>query len=550
MTYRKAMLSALDARIGALLTRQITDQGDPRFGGFYTPELHVEPRESGFFLSELMMGFITKDSAWYKSAPVERALRAALAYMKAHQRPDGCFDLSYCNFASPPDTAFMLNAVLSGYWLLDKCGLPEADFLRSPLRALMISAADGIAKGGFHTPNHRWAIAACLLSVYNITGNQALKQRAEAFLREGLDINADGEFAERSAGNYNQVNDDQMLRLYMATGESRFLIAAERNLEMMQCYFDPDFSVFTNNSTRQDMGKKVYADTYFILYLLTGYFAKKPAFAAMAARIFENCRARGTTPPGVEWLLLLPDIDDFTADAECPDPTLSYRRLFPDSAIARVRRGAWSYTLLKGKPNFLYFQHGAFSVYMTVYANLCDKRNFTADTMEMTDNGFVMTAHAEGWYYLPFKTPPATSDWWAMDNARTREKTQGLPLDTRVEVTETQDGIDVHLSTSGIDGLPLRAELAFLPGGLVRTEHFVQEARAGNSVYVADGRVQAVSERGEAIDVFPAFCKHCVGARMGGAYPLSENHFTVFLTDYTPVSRVISIRASRPNMKL
>ena len=32
--------------------------------------------------------------------------------------------------------------------------------------------------------------------------------------------------------------------------------AAAQNLQMMYCYFDPDGSVFTNNSTRQDMGKK------------------------------------------------------------------------------------------------------------------------------------------------------------------------------------------------------------------------------------------------------------------------------------------------------
>ena len=56
-------------------------------------------------------------------------------------------------------------------------------------------------------------ISSCLLCCEKITGNKALGERAREFLAEGLDINEDGEFAERSAGNYNQVNDDQMILL-------------------------------------------------------------------------------------------------------------------------------------------------------------------------------------------------------------------------------------------------------------------------------------------------------------------------------------------------
>ncbi len=269
MTHRETMLLSLDRRVEQLLARQITDRGDERFGGFWTADFHVEPRESGFFLGDMVAAFVTEDSRWYLDGALKAAILADLAYMRNHQRPDGCFDLTPCNYASPPDTAFMVNAMLNGWWLLEKCRAEAADFIRGPMYALIDSASRGIAGGGFHTPNHRWAIAACLLNCEKITGNADLGRRAMQYLQEGLDINADGEFAERSAGNYNQVNDDQMIRLYLATGDKVYLEAAARNLEMMYCYFDPDNSVFTNNSTRQDMGKKVYADTYYILYLLT-----------------------------------------------------------------------------------------------------------------------------------------------------------------------------------------------------------------------------------------------------------------------------------------
>ncbi|MBR6184958.1 MAG: hypothetical protein IKQ41_01750 [Clostridia bacterium] len=545
MAHLKALLRDLDGRIARLLPRQITEEGDGRFGGFWTEEFHVEPRQSGFYLGDMVAAYVTKASRWYLNETLKAAIARDLVYMERHQRPDGCFDLSPCNFASPPDTAFMVNAMLNGWWLLEKCEAEGLEEIRSAMYALIDSASRGIAAGGFHTPNHRWAIAACLKSCEKITGNRELGLRADQYLREGLDINADGEFAERSAGNYNQVNDDQMIRLYLATGDKAFLEAAARNLEMMYCYFDPDHSVFTNNSTRQDMGKKVYADTYYILYLLTGYLLGREDLGRMAGFIWQDCERRGAIPPGVEWVLLFPEMDGYGEKEGYAPPIDRIDRLFEDSCIARIRQGSWSCSLLKGKANCLYFQHGAFSLYMTVYSNLCDRRNFLADTLEKTETGYVMKAHAAGWYYLPFPEKPATSDWWAMDNPHTRPKTEGLPLDTALEIVKQADGVDLYIRTSGIDQLPFRCEFSFLPGGYVRTEHFIQRTKAGESINVLSGTVEAAGPGGETIVLESAFGAHDVRDRMGGAYPLSEHHYTVFFTAYTPVNQKISIRAAR-----
>ena len=552
MTHCAELLCQHDGYIEALLARQITQEGDPRYGGFWTENFHVEPRQSGFFLGDMMAAYCTEGSRWYLSPRLAEAIRADLTYMENHQRPDGCFDLTPCNYASPPDTAFMMNAVLCGYWLLEKCRAPEADFMRQRLYRLIDSTSRGIAEGGFHTPNHRWAIAACLLSCEKITGNKALHARALEFLREGLDINEDGEFAERSAGNYNQVNDDQMIRLYLATGDQVYLEAAAKNLEMMYAYFDPDNSVFTNNSTRQDMGTKVFGDGYYILYLMVGYFLTRPDLGAMAEWLWQESIGRYEMPHVAQWLLLFPEMDGYGADAPFMKPFEQVDRLFPDSDIARIRDGRWSCSLLNGKANCLYFQHGSFSMYMTIYSNLCDRRNFLSDTLERTDTGYRMKSHAAGWYYLPFPEDrlPGTSDWWAMDNPHTRPQTEGLPLDTILDIVKRPDGIDLHIKTEGIDQLPLRVEFSFLPGGYVRTEHFLQAAKAGESINIIDGVVEACGPGGETITLDAAFGAHDVTNRMGGAYPLSEKHYTVYFTAYTPVEKVIKIRANRKDRHL
>lgn len=545
MKHRPVMLRDLDNKIAKLLPRQILQENDPRFGGFWTEDYHVEPRQSGFFLGLMVSAYVTEDSRWYLDSSLARAIRADLVYMHCHQRPDGCFDLTPCNYASPPDTAFMVNAMLNGWWLMEKCTAPEAAFIREPMYRLIETAAEGISHGGFHTPNHRWAISACLLNCENITGSHALGLRAAQFLQEGLDINGDGEFAERSAGNYNQVNDDQMIRLYIATGDKRYLEAAAKNLKMMYCYFDPDGSIFTNNSTRQDMGKKVWADTYYILYLLVGYLLRDTELCRMAGFIWQDCEKRGSVPGGVEWVLLYPQMDGYGEEADYIPPVRHYDRLFKDSQIARIRENNWSCSLLQGKANCLYFMSGSFCMYMTVYSNLCDRRNFLADSLEKTDTGYVMRAHAAGWYYLPFDEKPDTSDWWAMDNPHTRKKTEGLPLDTVLAIVKQKDGIDLHITTTGIDQLPLRLEFAFLPGGTVRTKHFIQHTKPGESINVLDGIVEATGPAGEGIILDSAFGAHDFRDRMSGAYPLSENHYTVLFTAYTPVDRIIRIRAGR-----
>ena len=545
-SHLQELLAQADAQVEHLLSRQIIDESDPRYGGFWSEDVdfHVEPRHTGFFLSRIIESFVHPGSRWFESDRAAGGIRAALTFLERHQRPDGCLDLSSCNFASPPDTAFVMNAMVTAWRIMERYPTPAADFIREPMLAIMNRAAGGVAAGGFHTPNHRWAIAACLLQLASVTGRADLAPRARQYLNEGLDISEDGEFAERSSGNYNQVNDDQMIRLYLVTGDRAFLEAAARNLEMMYCYFDPDQSIFTNNSTRQDMGAKVYADSYYILYLLVGYHLQRPDLGAMAEWIYRDCRRRGTYPGGVEWLLLTPEMDGYGAREDFSPPISRCDRLFPASQIARIREGRWSCTLLEGKPNCLYFQHGAFSVYMTVYSNLCDRRNFLADTLERTDAGYRMKAHAEGWYYLPFDEKPPTSDWWAMDNPHTRRKIQGLPLDTEIEIVRQPDGVDLHVKTTGVDRLPLRLEFAFLPGGYVRTEHFVQAANPGGEITAVDGTVEAMGPRGETILIGPAFAEHNVLRRMGGAYPQSPGHYTVYFTAYTPVDKVIRIRAA------
>ena len=128
-----------------------------------------------------------------------------------------------------------------------------------------------------------------------------------------------------------------------------------------------------------------------------------------------------------------------------------------------------------------------------------------------------------------------------MDNPHTRKRIQGAPLDTLVEVTYADDGIDVYIKTEGIDQLPLRVEVGFEAGCKVRTPSFLLDGKAGESITLLSGQAEVTGPGGEVITLSPAFGEHNFMARSGGAYPQSPEHFTVYLTAYTPVDRVIHI---------
>ena len=543
MMHFEEILLKRDAETAHILSRQIQNAESEDHGAFVEMGGHIDSRHCCFFLSHLCVSYLIPQSRYYHHEQVKTAIQYAFEYLFRHQRPSGCLDLTACNFDSAPDTAFTMNDMMNAWWLLEKDQSAESEWLKAPIKRLIESCCEGVMNGGFHTPNHRWAISACLKHAAKICGREDFSRKADVYLGEGLDIDENGEFAERSTGTYNAVNDDQMIRLYLATGDKTYLEAAKSNLLMMLSYIDPDGSVFTNNSTRQDYGKKVYLESYYMLFLLTGYLLRDEKLAAYSEYCWETASAHGHTPRGIEWLALYPDLEEFGKRVK---PDLSkienQKRLFDKSNIARMRQGDFSCTVMAGRPNFLYFQHGENTLYLVLYGNVCDKRNFVPSSISEIENGFRVSSKIDSWYYKPFQGDgPATNDWWAMDNANTREKLIADTLTTTVDVTLACDGVDVRLKTEGLDGVPLRLEWGFLPGNILRNENFVLSTTPGGSITAVGGKLQAENERGEVLTLNPAFAEHFVQNRMGGAYPQSGEHFTVYFAAYTPFEKVIHI---------
>ena len=278
----------------------------------------------------------------------------------------------------------------------------------------MRMAAEAIRDGGFHTPNHRWGHLCstyagsqnCLLMILSL--QRALWTALFYIFRKGIDGNAEGEYAERSTGNYNAVVNNAMMAMYQCSKDVKYLGYVERNLNMMMYYIEPNDMVFTQNSTRQDQGEEIFMDKYLYQYMYLiaydgtdGFIKLTPEeharFDGAAHQIIKGCAETGRQAPNCLHLLMIYDKTlDYTFE-NCGF-LKTYRKLFKEAGVLRVKKENYSYTVMKNRSAFLYFNVNGLEAYLKIGESYCEIRNFIPDEMDVQEERRVLSHTARGWY--------------------------------------------------------------------------------------------------------------------------------------------------------
>ena len=530
-----------EKRVQHALRTQNLEKGSPYYGAFVMPNGVYMQKHALYQIASLAAAYLNADTCYYHDEQVLQSMLLGLDYVDSTQHENGLFDYITCNFFSAPDTAFCIGIILPALQYLrkqDKLSLDEK-MLHDRLARIIHAGGRGLLEGGFHTPNHRWAIAGLLAQCGVIFNEQDLIDGAQQYLREGIDCNADGEYSEKSAGNYNGVNNHAMLLLAEALGDDSFEQHVIRNLKMMLTYWEPDDSVFTANSTRFDKDLKVYPSGYYFFYLYIGVKYQIPEFIAMANYAFRVIEEKHLLSPDLLLALMLhPELVTYESNL-CGTPT-EYRAYYEESGIARVRRERFSYTVMKDKSNFLYVHNGNIKLAVKIGGSFCEHRAFKAEKMWEDNGEFHLHQRMRGWYYLPFPEKPATSDWWQMDNA-SRPKKWGPDMDIDVVIRDTADGIDVDIRTSGVQGAPWRVELAFSGISRISNPHMTMPIH-GDEVIVLKDSDFSVTDGFSTMEVGPAFGVHHFTDGKEDSEAKTPGAATVYMTDYTEFHHVISIR--------
>lgn len=554
--YIDYLIRSEEHRVDEMLFLQIKDKNDLCYGLMRGDVIEAKP--TIYMMATALALYLNSRSRYYKSEKLMEALQLAADGVARVQRKSGYIDYPCCNFFSAPDTSFCYKRLNDGYRLMKKYqDVADTTILQKKYLAIMRIAAEAIRDGGFHTPNHRWGICAALMQAAKLFADdtefaKSLMDRTVLYLQEGIDGNSEGEYAERSTGNYNAVVNNAMMAMYQCSKDVKYLGYVERNLNMMMYYIEPNDMVFTQNSTRQDQGKEIFMDKYLYqyLYLLAydgtdGFIKLTPEeharFDGAAHQIIKGCAETGRQAPNCLHLLMIYDKTlDYTFE-NCGF-LKTYHKLFKEAGVLRVKKENYSYTVMKNRSAFLYFNVNGLEAYLKIGESYCEIRNFVPDEMDVQEGKTVLSHTARGWYYLPWKEKQNTSDWWQMDHKK-RDLMITSDLHTQVVITELADGLEISVDTDGLERLPLRMELCVPSQTTLENDHFCMETVAGKSMVLSDDYV-TMTKGLTSIEFGPGACEHHFKGHYSGE-EVNADGYTIYCNTYTPTKRVYTLKVKQ-----
>ena len=554
--YIDYLIRSEEHRVDEMLFLQIKDKNDLCYGLMRGDVIEAKP--TIYMMATALALYLNSRSRYYKSEKLMEALQLAADGVARVQRKSGYIDYPCCNFFSAPDTSFCYKRLNDGYRLMKKYqDVADTTILQKKYLAIMRMAAEAIRDGGFHTPNHRWGICAALMQAAKMFADdtefaKSLMDRTVLYLQEGIDGNSEGEYAERSTGNYNAVVNNAMMAMYQCSKDVKYLGYVERNLNMMMYYIEPNDMVFTQNSTRQDQGKEIFMDKYLYqyLYLLAydgtdGFIKLTPEeharFDGAAHQIIKGCAETGRQAPNCLHLLMIYDKTlDYTFE-NCGF-LKTYHKLFKEAGVLRVKKENYSYTVMKNRSAFLYFNVNGLEAFLKIGESYCEIRNFVPDEMDVQEGKTVLSHTARGWYYLPWKEKQNTSDWWQMDHKK-RDLMITSDLHTQVVITELADGLEISVDTDGLERLPLRMELCVPSQTTLENDHFCMETVAGKSMVLSDDYV-TMTKGLTSIEFGPGACEHHFKGHYSGE-EVNADGYTIYCNTYTPTKRVYTLKVKQ-----
>lgn len=525
-----AMVEAHDQYIDARLKSQITERGHRFYGGFPDADGLVHGGASGGALHTFGLGYILPQSRYYKNALMLERMRLVLAYLDAHTSAEGNVDLLITNFNSPPDTAFMIWGVGQIGFLARKFGVNEVAKLVEPV---LRRSGRALATGGLHTPNHRWVASSALAQIHELYPDAAYTRRIEQWLAEGIDIDSDGQYTERSTGGYNGITNRAFVILAAKLNKPELLGYVRRNLESMLYLLHPGEEVVTDISRRQDL---YTAGTMAGYSLALKYLAVKDNNGVLATLANRFPNSLGDTL----------EFAELQQAGPAPKPVpVDYVKEYPFLKVGRVRRGKKSATLmLDGRSRFFGIRNGTAVIETVRFSSLFfGKAQFRPQRCWRAGdvNGrpsWVLEQSLDAPYYQPLHPPETvgTEDW--EESRKRRRRTEMNYLTYRVTVTETGKGFSLKFEAEGPKDLPVMIELALRPGG--RLEGPAKHPRA-EDCYLLRSERATYRVGTDAVTFGPGLAQH--EAITGRGIDAKLPGPSVFLTGYAPFTHVLEIEA-------
>jgi hypothetical protein len=513
-----------DSRAARLIAAQVADPGDPRAGSVQDEHSLHQPWSAAGVIETLAASFLHRRSRFHGDRAVLDRIRLAAGFLERAQHPSGNIDLLISNFDSPPDTAFVVHGVASAAAIAARA---NERHLVDLLRPFLVKAAGGIVVGGVHTPNHRWVVCSALAQLHELFPDASYVRRIDEWLAEGIDIDADGQFTERSTLTYNTVINRALVVMATKLGRPELLDPVRQNLRALPYLLHGDGEIVTEISRRQDQYMRGGIGGYWFPLAYLAVTEKDAQFATMAAEAAEE---------GVE-LAAVMEYPELLEPLAAPAPLADdYEKLFTDVGIARIRRGAMSATLvLGGSSRLLTLRSGGAVLEGVRFAtSFFGKAQFVPESVEKRGDTYHFRQSLEAPYYQPLRQKVTAQTWAA--TRPTRVQSEINRLDQAAEITEIAGGFRVRVRAHGTNGVPLAVEIGFREGG--RFEGCREVAGRPGSFLLERGAGVYSAGRGR-IRFGPGTAAHGY-VQLRGAEPRLPGD-SVYLTGFTPFDHTFTL---------
>lgn len=563
--YQK-LLNANDNSVASYLDSKTQNRGRSGAGEFAT----------------LVSSYVQKDSKYYKSTAIVTRLNQIIDGFLSLQLPDGTLD-SGGNLQSPPDTGFSLHSLCPAAVLLNQQNDKELDGVKAKLEKFLKSAGNGLAKGGIHTPNHRWVVTLALTECYALYGDVNYLNRANEWLAEGIDIDSDGMYSERSP-NYSEVVNNGLLNVGHILNRPYLFDYVKKNLMTTYYLTEENGDVQALHSRRQD--QYTYNQTLqtitknYLFYRYLAIYFNDSELAAITRKI-------ETLPDFNQTILarsLVFYLNNEVLQKKLPESGKlgNFEKEFPKTGLVRIKRGELSASIFGGNdkpiivtsgrssnPDFFTFRKGeAFLDYVRMSTSFFSMGFFRADGFQKEGNKYILRETKEAYYYKPmleenrdangdYKLSPSLDGrfWSKMDFAKRPKDTKSL--DHKITIEEQRDGSFImDIGVSGISGVNVTLDFCFKKGGKLegvtpvpaRMNYYSNEKTEYNNDYFFKDEYVKYSFGKDEILIGPGKKEHeSIGSLEGESYRYYNGSnkgegMHVYVTGITPFKHTITIK--------
>lgn len=525
------LVKANDQQLITVRASRITDPTNKSFGGLKDAEDIPNPHSTADFVRRAACAISCQESEQYQSKVLLGEIDVALKHLLRIQHSDGTLDLLSTNFHSTPDTGFIVKRLTTAYSLLARSETPAMDSVLATFKTFLLRAGEALAVGGIHTPNHRWVVSAALTKLNGLWPNPRYVARIEQWLAEHIDMDAEGQYNERSTLIYSPLTNRLLITIAKGLNKPYLLDYVRRNLAMTLYYLHPNGELVTEASGRQDKAGIGTPEGYYYAYRYMALQDKNGELAAMCRQI-ENT----LMPKAVYYLDYFLDDPAIWRDLPTSQPLpTNYVKAYPKSGLIRIRRGSWDSTILSANPVWLTFhKNDAILQGIRLAASFFGKGQFQTETIEKQGDNWILTQSLDGPYYQPYPKDAiaADGDWEKMPRSN-RKQSEIQRLQTQVTIRENQKGIEAQIQMTGTEGVPVALELIFRPGG--RFTGVTKLAGRDNAYLLSEAGTYSVQEH--TITFGPGLAQH-KGVQLRGALPATDAP-TVYLTGFTPFQHTI-----------